>query len=197
MRGRRTSLQQQKEVSIFNDTQEGIAAWCRYTDALFWKEQQAGETRRNGRQQRGDPYYIRRLVARFAPFRDKALCNAEFFRYIQWHNLALETIRHKNMSSHLLFYEDYELNFTQTVHALLAFLQLPTKHEPMKLILGKRYRNKLFSPEERTKIFRMLREFSTDELWSLIGPRYFPGSESDKGLQELHNTSNVTTADAR
>ena len=52
-------------------------------------------------------------------------CHAEFYRYIQWHNLAFETTRETmNIPSIVISYEHYKHHLDATIGRLLQFLNL-------------------------------------------------------------------------
>jgi hypothetical protein len=48
-------------------------------------------------------------------------CHAEWFRYIQWHNMAYATTKELlHLPVHYLYYDDYTKDFNKTVQALLV-----------------------------------------------------------------------------
>merc|ERR1712194_227748 len=67
-------------------------------------------------------------------------CHADFFRYIQWHNLAFTTTWNLRIPTMILHYENYTYDLGQTQQALLDFLEQEGVHEPPLFINGKTYR---------------------------------------------------------
>jgi hypothetical protein len=111
-----------EQVSVFNDTVEGVRTWCTLIDGLFW----------NGIFRKHERALVRGSSSPFAqPLNETAMrmhlakvpCNSDIFRYVQWHNLALELISKRNLSVHTIFYEDYELDFEKTVADLFEWLR--------------------------------------------------------------------------
>ena len=67
-------------------------------------------------------------------------CHADFYRYIQWHNLAFRTTWDLNIPSMIVHYENYTDNFNKTKDDLLHFLQQDEKNDPPTFVTGKTYR---------------------------------------------------------
>jgi hypothetical protein len=99
-------------------------------------------------------------------------CSADFYRYVQWHNLALELTHKMDVPSHTIYYEDYTTAFVETTDALFQFLDLPMVGEPASFAKGKTYRN-YFDDDEITAIGRLIQAMASSELWTQL-QRYFP-----------------------
>jgi len=108
------------------------------------------------------PFYrdIRHLV--------KAIpCSSDFFRYVQWHNLAHITTLNLDIPTLIIHYENYTHNFNQTVDKLHNFLQLDMKNPPPLFVMGKTYRE-YFTREERTAVKEMVEKLSTKKTWENV-----------------------------
>ena len=67
-------------------------------------------------------------------------CHSDFFRYIQWHNLAFATSAELGIPSMKLHYESYSSDFNKTKDELLQFLYQDEVNPPPSFIPGKTYR---------------------------------------------------------
>ena len=68
-------------------------------------------------------------------------CHSDFFRYIQWHNLAFATIAELDIPSMTMNYENYSSDFNSTKNDLLQFLRQDEVNHPPSFITGKTYRH--------------------------------------------------------
>jgi len=68
-------------------------------------------------------------------------CHSDFFRYIQWHNLAFATTADLGIPSKIILYEDYANNFNKTKDELLQFLQQDEVYDYPSFVAGKTYRH--------------------------------------------------------
>jgi hypothetical protein len=93
-------------------------------------------------------------------------CFGEFFKYIQWHNLANAVTSNLSIPVHYLFYENYT-TFDDTVDNLFHFLELERIGEPVPWIVGKSY-SALFPVEVRRMAAEMMHELSTPSTWRLV-----------------------------
>lgn len=137
-------------LSRFESNMEGFRRWCQYIDSSTKKDLEStlldDETKR-----------LYNLVP----------CRAEFFRYTHWHNRAMQVVEQRKLPVHYLFYENYTINFNETVEELLDFIELPAVREPPPFIPGKVY-PEYFTSEEKQNAARLVRHVATDEVWSLI-----------------------------
>lgn len=76
-------------------------------------------------------------------------CHADFFMYIQWHNLAFITTWDLGIPTLTIHYENYTHNFNRTKDTLLEFLGLESIHEPPLFETGKTYRDYFTDDEVR------------------------------------------------
>ncbi|CAB9501840.1 expressed unknown protein [Seminavis robusta] len=106
-------------------------------------------------------------------------CAAEFYRYTQWHNYAIEAAKDKPV--HTLFYENYTENFNQTANELLDFLELDVVGGPEESFQpGKQY-PEYFTEDEQYFIANLVRHLATNETWGLL-KHYFDGILEDDEL---------------
>ncbi|KAL9183320.1 hypothetical protein ACHAXT_005107 [Thalassiosira profunda] len=115
-----------EKYAVYPSTREGFRDFCASLGEQFRKEEQS----------HGDIFDEAALAIP---------CHADFFRYIQWHNLAFLAV-----SDHLeipltrvLLYEDYTHSPREAQGALLDFLELErdAAAEPAPFLKGKTYRH--------------------------------------------------------
>mmetsp|Transcript_20605 Transcript_20605/g.27046 ORF Transcript_20605/g.27046 Transcript_20605/m.27046 type:complete len:105 (+) Transcript_20605:1-315(+) len=94
-------------------------------------------------------------------------CHGDFFRYVQWHNLAFVTTHDLIVPTYVLHYENYEENFNQTVAGLLNFLQLDWENEAPEFIKGKEY-SEYFTSEEQKVVRTAMEALSSTTTWNNI-----------------------------
>jgi hypothetical protein len=140
-----------KFLENFTDSKEGLAAWCRYIDDLRIKEENESH------------FLYPELLEQ-----EKAVpCHAEFYRYIQWHNLAFEVARRKQLPTHVLFYENFTYNFDETVAQLLNFLELSAMAPAPVFYKHKQYAD-YFEPQQYRAIARFVQELASPESWTAL-----------------------------
>jgi hypothetical protein len=106
----------------------------------------------------------------FLPFKDiygsikNVPCHSDFFRYIQWHNLAFETTARQNLSSMIIHYERYTDNFNKTKDDLLQFLEQREVNKPPTFITGKTYRN-YYTDKENAAVKLMFSKLANNDTW--------------------------------
>ena len=91
-------------------------------------------------------------------------CHAEFFRYIQWHNLAFTTTRDMGVPTFVLHYEDYRDRFDSTLEGLLSFLELPHVKKGPPFDIGKEYAE-FYSDSQREAVAKLVKELASMESW--------------------------------
>lgn len=98
-------------------------------------------------------------------------CRADFFRYIEWHNLAFATTRDMGLETLVIHYDQYALALNETVDQLMNFLNLEAKHEAPSFERGKSYDN-YFRSEEVAAVRQAFDHMALGETWEEVG-RYF------------------------
>jgi len=138
-------------ISRFNDTRAGIMAWCEHLDGAF----------------EGDfevllPGVPKELYANLP-------CKAEWFRYVYWHNRALESSKHFQVPTHVLYFEDFRKQYKRTVSSLLSFLELAQVREFFGAAgeFGETYTT-LYDDELGRNATRFVRAIATPDCWQLL-----------------------------
>eukprot|EP00566_Odontella_aurita_P012008 CAMPEP_0113541372 /NCGR_PEP_ID=MMETSP0015_2-20120614/8995_1 /TAXON_ID=2838 /ORGANISM="Odontella" /LENGTH=390 /DNA_ID=CAMNT_0000441271 /DNA_START=144 /DNA_END=1313 /DNA_ORIENTATION=- /assembly_acc=CAM_ASM_000160 len=92
-------------------------------------------------------------------------CHGDFFKYAQWHTLAVATRDRLRLPTHVLYYENFDSDFDGTVNALLEFLELERVGPPKPdFIKGKTYRN-LYTEEQRVKVMKLIHRVVSADAW--------------------------------
>jgi hypothetical protein len=94
-------------------------------------------------------------------------CLAEFYRYVQWHNLAFTATSDLQVRSFVFHYEDYSNRFEEVTEELLDFLELDRLGEAPEFIDHKEYVD-YYSDEEKHSIAMFIMEFSTKPTWQSV-----------------------------
>jgi len=89
-------------------------------------------------------------------------CHQEFFRYVQWHNLAFTVSRDMGIPALTVHYRDYRDNLEIATNTILAFLELPRVAEGESFSAGKEYRD-YYSLEQRLSVWRLVEELASAE----------------------------------
>ncbi|KAL3780860.1 hypothetical protein HJC23_001593 [Cyclotella cryptica] len=91
-------------------------------------------------------------------------CLSEFYRYVQWHNLAFTATSDLQVPSYVFHYEDYSNRFEEVTDELLNFLDLDRVGDAPQFIDHKEYGD-YYSDDEKHSIAVFIREFSTKPTW--------------------------------
>jgi Sulfotransferase domain len=110
-------------------------------------------------------------------------CHADFFRYIEWHNLAFVTTRDLELNTYVLHYDWYTTRFNETAKELLEFLELPIHKdgELTPFIEGKVY--PYYTNEEKRAVAKAFEIMSSPETWSHVR-HYFDDAENRVNEEE-------------
>jgi hypothetical protein len=136
----------------FNTTQQGIISWCHYLDDKYATKEE------------------KTILANYS----RVPCHAEWYRYVQWHNLAWATTRVSlQLPVQYLYYEDYDdERYNATLDRLLHFLEIRQSAPPLAFLAsGKTYQN-VFAKEHVQAATRMVQQLASPEVWKLL-KRYF------------------------
>ena len=140
----------------------GFHEWCKVLDVSYiWMEQHTRWI---------DPHL--RHMWRSIP------CHAEFFRWVQWHNLAYVTGVEMDLEVKLMKYEDYNQDWNETVKGLFRFLQLPLSKrtlEEASPFLMRSYHN-YFTIKQKTQIRKLMAQYASAPVWRMIQD-YFEDEE--------------------
>jgi hypothetical protein len=94
-------------------------------------------------------------------------CFNEFYRYVQWHNLAFSTSHDMAIPTMILHYHEYSDDFENTRDRILEFLELTRVGEGIEFHSGKEYRN-YYSRQQKQAIYTFLEEFASAETWGQL-----------------------------
>jgi hypothetical protein len=141
----------QDVLTNFTDTRLGLHAWCDYMDKFRAKDDERSHF----------------IDDELSQVQQQIPCHAEFYRYVQWHNLALEVTRRRRIPVYTLFYEDYTTNFDKAVGELLDFLQLKPMQPAPEFVSGKHY-EEYFDKRERKAVAKLMWELASPETWDLL-----------------------------
>jgi hypothetical protein len=97
----------------------------------------------------------------------KIPCHGDFYKYIQWHNLAVEMRNNMNLPTHVVHYENYAKNFNQTLNELMSFLHLDVVGDVPEFVPGRIYRE-YFTKKERDAVLRLMKLIATKEAWDMM-----------------------------
>jgi hypothetical protein len=98
-------------------------------------------------------------------------CYADFFRYVEWHNMAFVTSNDLDLDTYVLHYDWFATRFNETVQDLLDFLRLEYKAEPEPFKMGKVYRD-YYTEEDQAAVKQVLEAMALKETWQNIA-QYF------------------------
>ena len=146
----------------FRETSEGMVTWCWYTDDLM-----AGE--------------METIMAQLglAPNLWQDLpCHTEWYRWVQWHNLAIEMVRRMDIPVHTVYYEDYAHNFKPTVRGILHFLELKQEAPLVEFEVGKSY-DFLYDDHTAYQAAAFVRAVASPECWGRIRHYFAQWTEAD------------------
>ena len=145
----------EEQLASFTHSRDGYLAWCEYLDNRI-----------------GERIQRTSLINSTAKELFRALpCYADWYRYVQWHNLAIETTDRLHLPVHYLYYENYTSSYDDTVDSLFGFLELRKAKKPLPFIPGKTYLH-FFSDDEARAAARLVEHMASPACWKLIG-HYF------------------------
>lgn len=163
-------------------SREGFREYCRETDSLY----SANEKR------------ILFLSEALIQLMKNVPCHSDFFRYVEWHNLAFVTTRDLELKTHVLHYEWYKTNFKATIKGVLDFLELPMhKHgEFTPFIVGKEY--DYYTVEERQAVAKAFKMMASPDTWSQV-QHYFDNIEhTDEDIEpEVFDTDSEYSTEGK
>jgi hypothetical protein len=94
-------------------------------------------------------------------------CVSEFYRYVQWHNLAFATTSELQVPSFIFHYEDYSTRFEDVTKELTDFLGLEQVGQAPEFIVNKKY-GEYYTAEDKRAITIFIREFATKPTWKSV-----------------------------
>ena len=149
--GRKRRQQQGRHTDSFEDTPEGIEAWCRQLDEHVLELE------------RKSPLIPNEFIDKYG----QVPCHAEWFRLAQWHTYTVQVTERLGLPVHVLYYENYTTNFDETTAQLFEFLQLDAIHPPHPFHPGKTYSH-LFDKEHIVAASKLVKAVASNKAWNLI-----------------------------
>ena len=140
-----------QRLSAFSNTPQGMKAWCKEVDGVF----------------RGDFNEIMESMGVPVEIYQDLPCNTDWYRYVMWHNRAVELIARWNVPNHVVYYEDYTLRYNDTVSGIMDFLGLEPVHANHPFFSGKTYRS-LYDDETGRRAAAFVQRVASPECWRLI-----------------------------
>ena len=94
-------------------------------------------------------------------------CHSEFYRYTQWHSLALAATNKMKIPALILHYERFEDDFDNMYEELFSFLELPRDGQMTEFVTGKKYQD-YFDTTQRRRAMALVEELSDSEVWHIL-----------------------------
>ena len=135
----------------FPSNRSGFRAWCQDLDQRYHRKESKTDL----------------ISFEIKSYFDGVPCHSEFFRYAQWHNLALQVTETLNIPTHFLYYEDYQEDFESTLDGILQFLELERVGKASPFISGKAY-DEYYTKEEQLLAMDLVKAVSTPQTWALL-----------------------------
>jgi len=137
---------------LYTKDQAGFKEWCQHFDQI----------------NRIEELTLSRLDNELMEAFKNVPCHGEFFRYMQWHNNALNITYMMGLPTHLVYYEDFQHYSRETMADLTNFLELSNIRE-VPVFKMEKY-DGYYSNEEETQIMFFLKYLSTDIAWQVLNP---------------------------
>lgn len=151
----------EERLSQFNDTTEGIMAWCNHLDSIYDPGYLGNET-----------YSFEKIMERrkISPELYTNLpCHTEWFRMVQFHNLAIKTLQEMEIPTLLMYFEEYERKtFKETVRKLLNFMELKQVDDFVSLPNPSKTFVDRYSDEYAITATKFVRALASDDCWEII-----------------------------
>ncbi len=91
-------------------------------------------------------------------------CKADFYRYIQWHNLAFTTTWDLGIPTLVIHYKSYVTSLNVTKDALLEYLEQEEVADAPPFVTGKTYRD-YYTVDEIDAVTKMTERLALRETW--------------------------------
>jgi hypothetical protein len=163
-----------REAAKYPKSREGFRAYCKSIDNLH----KANEKR------------ILFLDEDLLEIMQVVPCHADFFRFIEWHNLAFVTTRDLELNTYVLHYDWYTTRFNETARELLDFLKLPihSNGELTPFIEGKVY--PYYTNKEKRAVAKAFEIMSSPETWKHV-QHYFDEAQNGVDDEEEEDISPI------
>lgn len=143
------------QLATFENTKEGLEAWCEYLDQKYAEEEST---------------FFPESVTRYF---QELPCHSDWYRYVMWHNHAFNLTKKLNIPIHYVYYEDYTHRYDETLEALLDFLEVSSRQPPIDFYVGKSYES-FYDVSHAQKATAMARALGSSETWSHLQHYFEP-----------------------
>lgn len=147
----------EEDLAKFMNGKDGFHTWCRYIEDKYVKQETSTS----------------RIDEETKRLFEGVPCHADIFRYVQWHNLAIQVLEKQDIPVHVLHYESYSTDYNATVDRLFEFLELEKKHKPLPFVAGKTYLS-YYSDEEARRTSKLVRAVASPATWALVKHYFEP-----------------------
>jgi len=143
-------------VELHPNNATGFLRWCDEMDTEYGSP--FAQAIKNG-------YHDQEIVTSELP------CQGEWFRYIQWHMLALDTIEMSELPSLTIFYEHYSSNWNATVESVLDFLEV---HRPLpdptaiREFVSRPPYDDYYNRKQRRQARALVKQLASKQVWKLL-----------------------------
>lgn len=162
------------ELAQFSNTPDGMRNWCVHADSIFQGDMDELMTERG----------IDRELWVDLP------CHTDWFRYVQWHNHAIELLDELGIDVHVLYYEDYSSRYNETVADLFDFLELDQANPNNAFIAGKTYES--LYDERATKMAKaFVQALASKRCWELIEHYFVDRIEAKEASDVQHSVEMI------
>lgn len=143
-----------KFEKTFPNNLKGFRKWCNYMDKQYLDSE------------------AKMLDAPIFEMFQSIPCHSDFYRYVQWHNLAFQVTEVMDIPSIVVYYEDYEHDFDSVKDRILSFIDLKDEgYRNVTFSSGKTYHN-YFTKNERGAVRRLFHHLASKQTNESIA-RYF------------------------
>lgn len=148
---RKNAIAKKKEdwLKEHPSTPEGFQQWCLELDNMYKKEEFATF----------EADMVRKL--RLSP------CHGEVFKFVQWHNLAFKLTQKRGIERMIVYYEDYDAKFNETLDGMLDFLELGRAQKPRTFEAGHEYAD-YYTANDKIRMKELVQEIASDVTWNHI-----------------------------
>jgi len=147
-----------EDLAIFKTNDKAsLDAWCSYMDEKFVADEAETDLIDDETKQ----------LFRQVP------CHADWFRYVQWHNLAIEVVDRLDLPVHILHYENYTTDYNTTVDGLFEFMALERQSNPVDFSSNKTYVS-FYSSDTALAAMRLVRSLASNKTWDLVEHYFEP-----------------------
>jgi Sulfotransferase domain len=149
-------LSRTDKIDRYANNEKGFQLWCRDLDSTY-----------DPKPKQPNPYIpddVMKLM-------QAVPCRGEFFRYIQWHNLANAVVTHNHKPTIIIHYENYDKQWNQTVIKILDFLHL-TFQGTTKTFRARSDYDSYFTTSQQKSAKILMQRLATEPVWHEI-ERYF------------------------